>query len=274
MSPKSKVQSPKSPRRPLGGAVVPPALVQTDASPVGPTQRASRPFVFLNVAISADGKIAPASRRYVPFGSPRDAQLLYTLRAQADAIICGARTIEQSATLLSNGPERFTRQRRRRGLAPYNLRVIVTGSGSVNPAAPLFQHRFSPILILTTERAGPKRLAALRRVADAVRVCGEKEINFPSALRWLRTKWGVQRLLCEGGGELNAALLLAGLVDEIHVTVCPMIFGGRTAPTLADGVGVARLADALPLELKSSRRVGDEMFLCYRVLNSRPASSD
>ena len=230
------------------------------------SSKSARPFVFVNVATSADGKITPASRRYSPFGSERDEEMLYTLRAHADAIICGARTIEQSATLLGNGPEKFTHQRLRRGLAKYNLRVIVSGSGSVNPNAKIFQHRFSPILVLTTERAGKTRLQRLRAVAYVVQVCGEKEIDFPRALRWLREEWNVQRLLCEGGGELNAALLLAGLVDELHVTVCPMIFGGRRAPTLADGAGVTRLADALKLELKSSRRVGDELFLCYRVV--------
>ena len=221
----------------------------------------------MNVATSADGKIAPASRRYSPFGSEQDAEMLYTLRARADAIICGARTIEQSSTLLGNGPEKFTRQRLRRGLARHNLRVIVSGSGTVNPDANIFQRRFSPIIVLTSERAGKTRLGRLRELADHVQICGEREIHFASALRWLRKEWNVRRLLCEGGGEVNAALLLAGLVDEVHVTICPMIFGGRTAPTLADGAGVARLADAVNLGIKSSRRVGDEMFLCYRVVH-------
>lgn len=229
------------------------------------TKPAALPFVFINCAISADGKIAPATRRYAPFGSSRDEELLYALRATADAIICGARTIEQSATLLGNGPERFTRLRLRRGLSRHNLRVIVSGSGSIDPKAPIFEHRFSPILVLTTERAGRKRLGELSKVADAVRVCGEKEIEFRGALAWLRREWNVKRLLCEGGGEMNAALLQAGLVDEIFVTVCPFVFGGRTAPTLADGIGAERLADAIELEVKSSRRVGNEMFLCYRV---------
>lgn len=224
-----------------------------------------RPFVFINVAMSADGKIAPATRVYEPFGSARDLKMLYALRATADAIICGARTIEQPATVLGNGPARFTRLRLRRGLARHNLRVVVSGSGSVNPEAPLFRSRFSPILVLTTERAGRARLERLRRVADVVRVCGREDIAWADALRWLRRDWNVRRLLCEGGGELNAALLAAGLVDEIHVTICPMIFGGRTAPTLADGAGADRLADAVRLELRSSRRVGQEMFLCYRV---------
>ena len=97
-------------------------------------------------------------------------------------------------------------------------------SGTVNPKAEVFRHRFSPIIILTTRRATAARLKALRAVATEVKICGTKEINFPRALRWLREKWGVKRLLCEGGGELNDALFRAGLVNQLHLTVCPQGF--------------------------------------------------
>ena len=59
----------------------------------------------------------------------------------------------------------------------------------------------------------------------------------------------MKRLLCEGGGELNDALFRAGLVDEIHLTICPKIFGGRTAPTIADGLGCPRLSGAAAVQI-------------------------
>ena len=83
-------------------------------------------------------------------------------------------------------------------------------------------------------------------------------------MQWLRKKWKVKRLLCEGGGELNAALFQAGLVSEVHITLCPIILGGRHAPTLADGAGVAKLADAARFRLASMKRSGEVMFLVYR----------
>jgi riboflavin biosynthesis pyrimidine reductase len=55
-------------------------------------------------------------------------------------------------------------------------------------------------------------------------------------------------------------------VDELHLTICPKIFGGRSAPTIADGLGAGTLARAARLELKSARQYGDEMFLVYRLL--------
>ncbi len=234
--------------------------VRKKRSRVGPL-----PFVFLNVATTADGKLAPASRHFIPFGSKRDQQHLLELRATADAVMSGARTIDLSPVKLGPGGAKFRRQRVRRGLTEYNLRIIVSGGGTINPNAEIFKHHFSPIIILTTARAPRAKLQQLEKLADEVKICGDREIDFDFALRWLRKKWKVKRLLCEGGGEINGALFEARLVNEVHVTLCPVIFGGRTAPTMADGHGFAKLADAARLKIKSRKRIGDELFLTYQV---------
>ena len=259
MSPKPKVQIPKL-------ADMKPSELRVRSSELSRGDSAWLPFTFLNVAMTADGKLAPANRVFVPFGSKRDRELLLALRARADAVMSGARTVDLSPINLGPGPARFRRRRLRQGLAEYNLRVVVSGSGTLDPNAAIFSHRFSPIVILTTERISKKRLANLYAVADEVKICGKKEVDFVAACQWLRRKWGVKRLLCEGGGELNEGLLRAGLVDEIYVTLCPLIFGGRTAPTLADGQGVQKLSEALCLSVQSRKRVGDELFLMYRRL--------
>lgn len=223
----------------------------------------SVPFVLVNMAMTADGKIATANRAVTSFGSRRDIEHLYELRATADAVMAGARTVELNEVKMGPGGRRFEEQRLDNGLARFNLRIIVTGSGTLNPRAPIFRHRFSPIIVVTSEQASPSRLRALRGVADEVFVAGGREIDFAVALRHLRREWNVRRLLCEGGGQLNGAMFRAGLVDELHLTICPKVFGGRAAPTIADGIGADRLASARRLSLKSARRVGDEMFLVY-----------
>jgi riboflavin-specific deaminase-like protein len=143
------------------------------------------------------------------------------------------------------------------------LRIIVSGSGSINPAAKIFKKRFSPIVVLTTEGISKADLKKLGAYADEVKICGKTEINFPVALRWLREKWNVRRLLCEGGGELHGALVRADLLNELHLTISPKIFGGRNAPTIADGKGFSRLADAAQFKLKSANRVEDELFAVF-----------
>jgi riboflavin-specific deaminase-like protein len=224
------------------------------------TQNPGRPFVLVNMAMTADGKIATANRVVHSFGSARDREHLYELRATTDAVMCGSRTVEISNSILGTGGEKFRRRRLKNGLAKYNLRVIVSGSGSINPAADIFRNRFSPIIILTTARISRAKLKKLRALADEVKICGREQINFRAALRWLRKKWQVKRLLAEGGGELNDALFRAGLVDEIHLTICPKIFGGRTAPTIADGLGADDLKSAIGFQLESIRLVNGELF--------------
>ena len=232
-------------------------------------KKSKLPFVFVNMAMTADGKIATANRAVHSFGSARDLAHLYDLRATADAVMCGARTVEVSGTILGAGGAKFRQLRLEHGLAEFNLRVIVSGSGSIRPAAEIFKKKFSPVIVLTTRRTSAKKLAQLRALADEVKVCGEMEVNFRSALRWLRSKWGVKRLLCEGGGELNDALFRAGLVDEINLTLCPKIFGGRTAPTIADGLGFQRLTDAEQYELTSIKREKAELFTVFSRRKNR-----
>lgn len=226
------------------------------------------PFVFVNIAMTADGKIAPASRQFVPFGSKRDKDHMHELRSEADAVMSGARTVDQPGVTLGAGSKKWREVRVARGLAPQSLRVIVSGSGSISPEADIFKKRFSPLILLTTEAVPSGRLKTLRTVFDDVHVSDGESLDFPAALAWLRGKWNVKKLLCEGGGELNAPLFLNGLVNELHLTICPLILGGRDAPTLADGIGVEKLAEASRLKLVTMEEVKDELFCVYRKLKA------
>src|SRR5207249_3873332 len=98
------------------------------------------PFIYLNVAMTADGKLAPANRHFVPFGSKRDQELLLELRAQADAVMSGARTVDLSPVKLGPGPAKYRKMRLENGLAEYNLRVIVSGAATIDPRAEIFKH--------------------------------------------------------------------------------------------------------------------------------------
>jgi len=182
--------------------------------------------------------------------------------------MAGARTVDSVPVTLGPGGKKFRDMRRKNELAEYNLRVVVSGSASLDPRAKIFEHKFSPLIILVTEQAPPSRVTRLKKLGAIVHASGKREINFTRALQWLRREWNVKSLLCEGGGAINAALFRENLVDEIYLTLCPKIFGGRDAPTMADGLGIERLADAMPLQLKSAQRIGDEMFLVYTAVRN------
>jgi riboflavin-specific deaminase-like protein len=227
------------------------------------TRNSKLPYVLVDMAMTADGKIATANRAVSTFGSRRDHEHLLELRATADAVMAGAATVNATPINLGPGAAKFQQQRLKTGLAEFNLRVIVSGSGSINSDADIFQKRFSPVIVLTTQRISEKKLNRLRAIADEVKICGNNKINFRAALRWLRKKWDVKRLVCEGGGELNDALFRTGLVDEVHLTICPKIFGGRLAPTISDGLGVENLAQAIGFRCTSARLVNGELFTVW-----------
>jgi riboflavin-specific deaminase-like protein len=229
------------------------------------TPTSKLPFTLLNLAMTADGKIATANRKISFFSSRRDREHMMELRATVDAVMSGARTVDLNPVTLGPGAAKYRRLRKSRGLEEYNIRVIASGSGSIDPDAEIFRKRFSPIIILTTARAGKARLERLRTVADEVKICGEDQLDFRYGFAWLRKQRRVRRLLCEGGGELDEALFRAGVVNELHLTICPKIIGGREAPTIADGVGFGRLGKACRLDLSSFKRYGEEAFLVYKV---------
>jgi 2,5-diamino-6-(ribosylamino)-4(3H)-pyrimidinone 5'-phosphate reductase len=230
-----------------------------------------KPFILANMAMTADGKIATANRAVSSFGSRADLENLYTLRATADAVMAGARTVAAEDADLGAGPARFRRLRIKRGLRPDNLRVVVSGRASISPRARILRERsLSPLLVLTCERAPAAYLRRLRGTACVVKVLGDEAVDLAAGVKWLEREWGVRRLLLEGGGELNSGFFRLGWIDELHLTLCPVCVGGAESPTIADGAGVARLAAASGFRFHSVRQVGQELFL---VCRRAPAST-
>ena len=129
-------------------------------------------------------------------------------------------------------------------------------------------------LVFTTERT-PRALieaaAGLAKV-EVVPLDPSGRVDLVEVVRRL-VPLGVRHLLLEGGGELNFSMLRAGLVDEVYLTVCPFLFGGRTAPTPLDGEGFPR--DRVRKLALKSHRVGTrgEVFLRYEVLPDPPKVS-
>ncbi len=231
------------------------------------------PYVLLNMAMSADAKIATANRMVASFGSARDQIHLLELRATADAVMCGSRTANTPGVTLGPGGDRFQRLRLRRGLDEFNLRVVVSGKARLNPKADVFSESRSPLIVLVTQRAPASRVRRLQEAGAVIGQYGEDEVDLPAALTWLARDWGVRRMVCEGGGELNDAMFRAGRIDEVHVTVCPLLFGGRLAPTICEGHGFPNLPAATRMEFTQLERVGDELFATLRVLHRRRVAS-
>lgn len=223
-----------------------------------------RPEVFVVMAMSADGKIATANRAVQTFGSRRDHDRLMRLRSTADAVLCGSHTVNTAPYDLGPGDDYWRCQRSANGLSEYNLRIIVSGRGTLSPAAEIFRHTFSPIIVLTTDRCPPENRDAILQMTPHVISCGDEAIDWDRAFQWLRHKWGVRRIACEGGGELNDQMFRGGYVDELYLTWIPCLVGGQNAPTIAEGEGIDALGNAASFHLVNLETHDTEVFLDFR----------
>lgn len=222
-----------------------------------------RPFVTANFALTWDGRIS--TRRSTPsdFSSPRDKRRLVEIRAKCDAVLVSAKTISVDNMMMGLPDENLRAARVRRGQAPYPTRVLLTNSGRIDPDLRVFEKDFSPIVIFSTTRMPARARAALAEKAD-LWLHESATVNLAAMLATLGAEYGVKRLVCEGGAQVLRSLLAADLVDELHVTVCPRIFGGVGAPTLT-GVAPDFFPRSIALGLEKMEVIEGECFLRYRV---------
>ena len=223
-----------------------------------------RPIVTCNFALTWDGRIT--TRNYTPadFSSKRDKRRLLEVRARADAILAGARTIATDNMSMGLPAADLRALRLARGMPERPIRVLLSNSGQLDPNIRVFQKSFSPLIVFSTTRMP----AAIRHVLHQKTTLYLHEGSSVDLLRMmqvLRHDHGVRRLVCEGGATVFRSLLVTGLVDEIYCTLCPRVFGGEQAPTITGLSG-----DFLPTSIKCALRkmevVDGECFLRYRVL--------
>ena len=215
-----------------------------------------RPFVTANFALTADGRISTRNFTPADFSSKRDKRRLVKIRAGCDAVLVGARTLA-SDTMTLGIPGIRTKP---------PLRVIVSNTGRIAPSLRVFQTAGAPIVIFTTKKMSAATRATLAGVAD-IFLHPTPTVDLALALAILRADYGVKRLVCEGGGTLLRSFAAADLLDEIHLTQCPFVFGGTGAPTLT-GVAGKFLPKSTHLRLVEMRTVGDECFTRWSVVRS------
>lgn len=222
-----------------------------------------RPFVTANFALTWDGRISTRSGTPADFSSPADKRRLVEIRARCDAVLVSARTAELDRMTMGISDPALRAARVARGQAAYPVRVLLSNSGRIDPSLRLFSKDFSPIAIFATTRMPSRTRAALAGLAD-LWLYEPSGVDLADMLATLRAEYRVRRLVCEGGAQIFRALLAAGLVDELHVTLCPRLFGGLKAPTLT-GVAGDFLPASVPLQLRTMKVSGGECFLRYLV---------
>jgi 5-amino-6-(5-phosphoribosylamino)uracil reductase len=222
-----------------------------------------RPLTTVVLAMSADGKISDVGRSHPTFGSKDDFDHLERQVAMADAVLAGSATLKAGGTAMRVVNPELIAQRQNAGKPEQPIQIVCSRTGDLDPTLRFFQQSVPRYLLTTT--TGAKRWqaqAGFDRVLSGE--TAEHEVDWHSALGELY-KDGVEHIAVLGGGEIVAALLAADLIDELHLTICPLLIGGKTAPSPVEGTGFLQ-GQAPHLELLSVRQVEGELFLHYRVL--------
>jgi 2,5-diamino-6-(ribosylamino)-4(3H)-pyrimidinone 5'-phosphate reductase len=214
-----------------------------------------RPFVHINVAATADGKIDTFERRGAAISSQRDKERVDKLRAEADAVMVGGHTLHDEDPKLTVKSESLRAERLARGLPANPAKVGISSRLHLKLDSNFINAGAARIFLFTTSQTDEAQLTMLRSCGAEVFIHEGESVNPISMLATLK-KTNVNRLMVEGGAALNFELMRLGLVDELTIYIAPMIFGGESAPTIAAGSGLVR-SDALPLKLVESQTWDD-----------------
>jgi 2,5-diamino-6-(ribosylamino)-4(3H)-pyrimidinone 5'-phosphate reductase len=213
--------------------------------------------VLINAAMTIDGKIA-TNLGDSRISSKQDLRRLHRLRSSVDAIIIGI------STVIVDNPRLTVRLVKIHGTTP--VRIIVDSIGRI-PLDSKILKSASKIntIVAVTKRASDERIDKIKSAGAIVIVAGTKTVDLKE-LFFILKKMGFNKILVEGGGELNWSILQLRIVNELMVTVAPRIVGGRTATTLVEGDGYERISDGIKMELiKVSRQNNGEVVLYYKL---------
>ena len=234
-------------------------------------------WLFANFVSTIDGVVAlpgvTGSNRLIADASEADRLVMGLLRACADIVLIGAGTLRGSPRAVWTAEaaypaaaDAFAELRSELGVQAQPAVAIVT-SGAAFPADHPILER-AP-LILTTEQAA-ERLEPLLPKAEVIAVCEGEQVELPAAVDALRAR-GYGRILSEGGPHLFGALLAASLVDELFLTISPLVAGrpSTAAAVLSLVEGISLLPDQrVASELHGIRRHGNHLFLRYALAAS------
>lgn len=207
---------------------------------------------------SADGA-AQRDGRAGGLAGPADKRLFALLRGQADAILVGASTVRAERYGGHRPSPSRTAWRVEHGLQPAAVMAVVTRSCDLDVSGPLFADTVVRPTVITCAAAPADRVAALAAVCDVV-VAGEQDVDLPTALDALAER-GLRRVSCEGGPNVLAQVSAAGRLDELSLTVAPLLVGGE-ALRILDG---PTIEPAHGLELVHVLQEEQFLFLRYRV---------
>ena len=224
-----------------------------------------RPYVVVNIAMSADGKISTHERRQVRISGAQDFSRVDRLKAGCDAVMVGIGTVLADDPSLTVKSEECRNYRRKQGWDDHPVRIVVDSTGRIPPDASILHKGEGKRLVAVSKRADAMKVSLLEKKATVI-VAGEDEVDLCALMNELGAM-GIHRVMVEGGGTLIAGLIEAGLVNEIYTFIGNIIIGGKDSPTFTDGEGFM-MESAFPrLTLLEASRIDQGILLHWNVEN-------
>jgi 2,5-diamino-6-(ribosylamino)-4(3H)-pyrimidinone 5'-phosphate reductase len=223
--------------------------------------KTARPFVFINAAMSADGKIATINRKQTRISGSLDFDRMDELRATSDAIMVGIGTVLSDNPSLTVKSKDRREKRRSMGFEENPVRIVVDSMARTPIDADIFKKGEGKRIIVVCENAPAQNVQELSKFAEII-YNGKNSVDLVKFLIELNNR-GIKKLMVEGGATLNWGLISEGLVDEIYTFVGNMIIGGKSAPTLVDGEGF--VSDFCKLSLLSCEMLEEGVLIKWKV---------
>ncbi|MGA7705082.1 MAG: dihydrofolate reductase family protein [Solirubrobacteraceae bacterium] len=221
-----------------------------------------RPYTVLNMVSTADGR-ATLSGRSGAIGGAADKALFLSLRTLVDGVMAGAGTVRAERYRRLVRDENRRAERQKRGLSEEPLACIVSGRLALSEEIPLLADPLARVAIVTASRASlPEGCKAQIEYVRAVR---DGVLDLSGAMGQLREDHGIRTLLCEGGPHLIDQLLQAGLVDELFLSLSPLLAGGDATGETLRILSGAELDPPVGLKLLSVYEHDSHLFLRYSV---------
>ncbi len=196
-----------------------------------------RPYIIINAAMSADGKIDTFERKGASISSGEDRRRVLELRAEVDAVMVGGNTLLKESPKLTVKLPELEKLRVANKLPPNPAKIgIITKTDAIDPTGDFVAAGPARRILFTTTQSSKKQVNLLQELGVEVYQFGENRVDLEKSLKTL-AMLGIRTVMLEGGGTLIAEFIRLGLVDELRVYIAPKIFGGATAPTLVDGDG-------------------------------------
>jgi len=215
----------------------------------------NRPYVIINCAMSADGKIASPSGKQLHISNEEDMSRVYSLRNEYDAVLVGIKTIQSDNPKLTV-KEGYVKNQNN------PIRVILDTHCSTNVEALAVDDK-AKTLIITNGQCDKKYGPNVEVIQCDIDYDGVIDLNKMLEILYNR---GIKKLMVEGGSTVIWNFLKQHLVDDLYVFIGPMIIGGKYTPSMADGEGISSESDIINLEIAEVSKLNDGILVHYRLV--------